>query len=60
VVWAKLNPVSVEETPFSNLRRWPWVSHAEKQEDYMTTFDQQVATAKQWFACPQFAGMVRH
>jgi hypothetical protein len=35
------------------------VCDAERQGDFMTTFDQQVATAKQWFACPRYEGMVR-
>jgi isocitrate lyase len=32
---------------------------AESQETTMTRFDQQVAAARQWFASPRFAGIVR-
>ena len=32
---------------------------AEVQETTVTMFDEQVATAKQWFASPRFAGIVR-
>jgi isocitrate lyase len=32
---------------------------AENQETTMTMFDQQVAAAKEWFASPRFAGIVR-
>jgi isocitrate/methylisocitrate lyase len=32
---------------------------AENQETTMTIFDQQVAAAKEWFASPRFAGIVR-
>jgi hypothetical protein len=32
---------------------------AESQETTVTMFDQQVAAAKQWFASPRFAGIVR-
>ena len=32
---------------------------AESQEATMTMFDQQVAAAREWFARPQFDGIVR-
>jgi isocitrate lyase len=34
-------------------------SSAQSQETTMTRFDQQVAAARQWFASPRFAGIVR-
>jgi isocitrate lyase len=35
------------------------LTRAESQESTTTTFDQQVAAAKEWFARPQFDGIVR-
>jgi hypothetical protein len=29
------------------------------ENDYMTTFDEQVAAAEPWFRCLRFAGVVR-
>src|SRR5260370_40140645 len=34
-------------------------SSRQKRGDGMTTFDQQVAAAKQWFASPRFTGIIR-
>jgi len=53
----------MEETPVSNLRTrdFGFVTPSGRmaKNDYMTTFDEQVAAAEPWFTCLRFAGMVQ-